>query len=361
MKRIFIAHILTESLIRKYKLSTAACNFSFNLMSGGGFYKTFSILGSNVRGELEPEAYEDNRFELIYNNYFRTQKGLCHTIAPIIEQWRVFNKIPINSSVWFYNVTVLNAFLYLLLFFFKRSVQVNVIELDFTPAKKVFSFNRIFIKIINNCHGNIRLAESPLFTNKNSITLPGVVPANAGKEPIINNINNKFLLSGVLQDQISMISMVIKAFSNLPHCELHITGVAGNEALITEYSTRFPNIIWHGNVSYFDYLTIMHSCTFQLSTRDPMAPENQCNFPSKVIEALLHNRVVISTIKYKQIGVLHYFKVDSDLESFTSQIDEISHKPVDSLLSYANQGALVAEMFSTDIWNKSMEIIENNK
>lgn len=361
MKRIFITQILPKHLIEKHRLSTAACNFSFNLMSGGGFDKTFSILGTYVGGEMEPEAFADNRFTLFYNTFFRTKGRIGLQVASIIEQWLMFLQIPRNSSVWFYNVTTLNALLYLFLRMFKRSVQVNVIVLDFTPVEKGFGLNQLFLKVINSSHGNIRLAKSPLFTNRNSITLPGVVPSAAGKEPLIEDINNKYLLSGVLHEQISLISMVLKAFSNLPQCELHITGKTDNEVQIKEYADKYPNIIWHGNVSFQEYLDIMHSCTFLLSTRDPNFPENQCNFPSKVIESLLHNRIIISTIEYKQLEGIKYYKIDSGVEWFMSSIDSISSLSKGTLMQYANQGKEVAEMFGTKVWNDAMTKIENYK
>ena len=358
MKRIFVAHILTESLIQRYRLSPAACNFSFNLMSGDLFDHTFSILGTYVSGKLEDKAFEDSRFTLVYNTFLRSKGRVGTQLASLFEQWKIFRKIPQATSVWLYNVTTLNAFLYILLRMFKRSVLVNIIELDFTPIERG-GLNQLFLKIINRSNGNIRLSYSPLFTNKNSVTLPGVVPNNTGDEPLMSKPNNRFLLSGVLQEQISQITMVLKAFSNMPKCELHITGRADNEMIIKAYAETFPNIIWHGNLSFQEYLDIMHSCTFQLSTRDPRSPENQCNFPSKIIEALLHNRIVISTIEYPQIDGVKYFHANSELQKFQSDIESIVKMSDCKLIKYANQGKKVAEMFSTDVWKEAMKKIEN--
>lgn len=308
---------------------------------------------------MDDEAFRDERFSLHYHSLFRSLGRCGRYMAIIIEQFLIFLKIPKGVSVWLYNVTTINAILYLLLRVFKRSVQINVIVLDFTPIEKGFGLNQLFLKIINHCHGNIRLAESPLFTNKNSVVLAGVTPAKVGKEPHISTINYRFLLSGVLYEQISQITMVLQAFSNLPHCELHISGKTNNESQINEYAKKYSNIIWHGNMSFQKYLEVMHSCTFQLSTRDPKSPENKCNFPSKVIETLLHNRIIISTIEYPQIADVKYFKVDSDVEIFTKQIDQITRMSTSTLMEYANQGSQVAKMFSTKVWNETMEMIES--
>jgi hypothetical protein len=103
----------------------------------------------------------------------------------------------------------------------------------------------------------------------------------------------------------------------------------------------------------------MHRVTFLLSTRDESYPENQCNFPSKIIETLLHNRIVISTIAYKQLDGINYFKVDSNCDAFKRQVLEICNKPNEVFKQYANQGGVVKKMFSTEVWNKTITEIEN--
>ena len=103
----------------------------------------------------------------------------------------------------------------------------------------------------------------------------------------------------------------------------------------------------------------MHKCTFVLSTRNPESPENQCNFPSKVIESLLHNRIVISTIEYKQLEGVKYFYCTSQMPCLIDSIREIESMPQQVLMKYANQGKKMTEMFNTMVWNETMNKIEN--
>ena len=161
-------------------------------------------------------------------------------------------------------------------------------------------------------------------------------------------------------DNISMLSMLLDAFSQMPECTLHITGKAPDEEKVKRYASQYTNIIYHGMVEYDEYLRILHATPFLFSTRDPRYPENQCNFPSKVIEALLHNRIIISTIHYPQLDGIRYFEVGSDMESFKEDIQRISSLEAPEIMFYANNSSEVKARFNGTIWNECMIKIENN-
>lgn len=353
--RIFQTFVLPDNLVANYKLSFAAANFSRNLLSGSGFDKCYSLLPVNVKGEL-PAISEDG-YEVVYSKW-RSRGGLLAKLAIFKEQIYIFRHVHTGDSVWLYNLNIINALLFVLLKLFKPSVKLNVIILDFTPASSWKEQNYWYLKLLNKADGTICLAYSDLFKCANTAVLAGVVPISSGQEPLMTMPNKKFLLSGVLREEIAQITMVLEAFSKLPDCELHITGKTDNETLVKEYAEKFENIIWHGMVSYEEYLKLLHSCTFVLSTRDPNFPENQCNFPSKIIESLLHNRIVVSTIQYKQLDGINYLIVPSEIKNLIKFINQISSLDEVSLLEYANQGVKVTEMFSTKVWIKTMSEIE---
>lgn len=357
--RIFWTCVLPEHLIAQYGLSFAACNFSFNLMSGNTFDKVYSGMPLYVGGKMRQEAFDDKRFELIYDKW-REKSGMWQKFATLKEQVTILRKIPKEASVWFYNLNTLNALLFLLLKWFKPSVQLNVIVLDFTPVNKGFGLNKLYLRLINWAHGRICLADSELFCKKNSLILPGVVPYTPERFPEIKTVKKSFLLSGVLSEEIAMLSMVLDVFSKLPDCELHITGSKGNEELLKQYADRYVNIHWHGQLPFKDYLELLHSVTFQLSTRNPQMPENQCNFPSKIIEALHHNRIIISTIEYPQLDRVKYFTVNPEKEKFYGEIKDISNLPEEKLLRYANQRVVIENFFSKMVWLNAMVRIEKS-
>lgn len=234
--------------------------------------------------------------------------------------------------------------------------------LDFTPGRKGVHFfsDAIEINCINKMHGMIKLANSPLFTVENSVCLPGVVPANGLLYPQVTTVRKEFLISGALGDNIAMLPMLLEVFSLLPDLTLHITGNAPDKDLVEKYTRKFDNILYHGMVSYEEYLHILHETPFLLSTRNPACSENQCNFPSKIIEALLHNRIVISTLHYRQLDGIRYLEVSSDKEGLKVDLQRISATPEAELLLYANQAKTVKERFSCEVWNKAIIKIENN-
>ena len=350
MQRIFLTHSVPRDKVLRYGLSVAACNFSNNLIDGGVFDKVFSILPTFVNEAVEPFG------GLVYSS-LRRNKFLCR-LAPLAENVKVFVEIPPKASIWYYNSTILNALLIVLLRLFKPSVKQNMIILDYTPSKK--SIKRFFLWLANKMDGTIRLADSPLFTCQNSVCMPGVVPINAKEWPKITSIKKSFLISGALDSNISMLPMLLEAFSKLSEMKLHITGKSSDLKLINSYTAKYDNIIYHGMVSDDEYLRILHDTPFLLSTRDPDSPENQCNFPSKIIEALLHNRIVISTLHYLQLNDIEYFEVPARIDGFISALQDIVGMSQDELLAYANQSEKITRRFNTDVWKLNMQKIEND-
>ena len=351
--RIFVTHILPRELELKYKLSVAACNFSWNLIDGGVFDNFYSIMPTYVQSEMKDVKMQ----ELVYSS-LRTKGNILSKIAIQHENWKIYRNLPKDSNVWLYNISSLNLFLFFLLKWFRNRTKVNVIILDYTPATDWLS--RLCLWAYNHCDGTITLAESPLFTVKNTVCLPGVTPERMENPPIQMRINRDFLISGMLNDRIAMLSMLLKAFSQKPELTLHITGFIQDDKILDEYK-GCKNIIYHGKLNYDDYLKVFHGCSFQLSTRNPECPENRCNFPSKIMEALLHNRIVISTIRYEQLKDVKHFVVSSNIDKFVSEINTIINMPEEQLLSYANQSETVMSYFSTSVWKQNMALIEINK
>lgn len=347
--RILLTHVAPREIGQAAGISVAATNFSYNLISGGCFDKVYSILPTFVKGYSKDEFNDDN-LHIHYSVLRNTPFG---KFAPVLEQCRIFNDIPPNSSIWLYNVTSLNYYLIKLLRFFKPSVRIYAIILDFTPNDR--KAERM-LPIINSCDGHIFLSHYSRFNTDNSICLPGIVPSSHEHYPQLSSISHEFLISGELSENISMLSFLLNVFRNTPSLTLHITG--GNSEIAAEYSQIYPNIKYHGKVSYEKYLRLLHSTPFLLSTRNPEMPENLCNFPSKIIEGLLHNRIIISSITYPQLSGINYLTID--MTNLGAELKRICNLPEETLLTYANQSHIVENKFSINKWITAIESIETH-
>lgn len=354
MKRVFITHIAPKDKILDYKMSPAACNFCYNLISGNMFDKVYSILPSYVLGKKEDLIQDGIKF--IYSSW-RWKNAIAQKLAPIVENISLYRLIEKKSSVWLYNMTMLNIWLVLLLRLLKPTVQINIIVLDFTPGDKLWHY---FLKQINKCHGRILLANYDGFNKHNSIVLPGVTPVNNKEYPKVKSIKYDFLISGVLSDNISMLSIILPVFSKMPHLTLHITGMIEDDRNILEYSQKYSNIKYYGRLPFVDYIDLLSKTPFILSTRNPLYPENKCNFPSKIIEGLLYNRIILSTICYEQLNGIKYFKLATNEKDIMKELTLIINKSENELLGYANQSLIVQEKFNNKVWNNVMSNIENS-
>lgn len=355
MKRIFVTHICPKDKIMEYGLSLSASYFNYNLIEGGGFDKVYSIYPGFVKGTLP--KLDDDTFEAVYSKS-RNNK-LLSKFSRFIEQIKLFRKIPKSSNVWFYNITTLNVLLILLLRIFKPSSRLFLIILDYSPDK---AFHKLVLPLINSMDGRICLSTSKRFKADNSVCLPGVIPKQRLDAPLISEIKPAFLLSGALNEAITMLSMVLESFSEMPELTLHLSGVLlEHEDLVKEYASRYDNIIFHGKLPYEKFKELLDTTPFSLNTRNPDFTENQCNFPSKVIEALNNNRIVISTIKYPQLEPLKYLYIGAEKENFKRDLLRIISKPQQELLTFANQGTLAAEMFNSQKWFVMMDKIENDE
>lgn len=352
--RYFIVNIVPRKFVVKYKISTAALNFCECLINAKIFDKTYSILPTNI------SYYDDNKqcegYEIVTSKLRSTNK-LMRIIASFWEQILLFSKIKCNSQVWLYNITTLNALLVLLLKVLKPSVKIYTIVLDFTPEAKE---NKYLLSLINKSDGLIKLADSCLFTVTNSICLPGVVDTTINQPAVKIPLSKDFIVGGNIKEQIVMISMLLDVFSKMPDCTLHISGQAQDPEIIKKYSSQYPNIKYYGFAPYPEYLEVLSKCPYMLSTRDPKEPRNLCNFPSKIMEGLLYNKIIISTIHYPQLDGLNYFEVPSDNEGFKESIQIITNLADTELGRYANQADKVKGMFNPDVWLKQIQKIELN-
>lgn len=356
--RVFICPLAPDTILRKHHLSVAANNFCRNLISGNEFSNIY-VYPSQLIDSSETLYYDNPHIECVLAKQLR-KYDITRKIAFIIENIKVAKKIKSGSSVWFYNLPYTIIILFWVLRIFRPSIKLNLILLDYTPNQKGLKriFNKFEIFCFQRFDGIISLANVPGLNHKNNTCLPGVVPKEHTSNDRITAFRHEFLISGALGENISLLSKLLEAFANIPEATLHITGNPPNKQSVEKMASTHPNIVFHGMLEYPDYIDLLHKTPFLLSTRDPQMPENQCNFPSKIIEGLLHNRIIISTISYPQLKDIKYLMIEAnDIER---GIREIISMAKDELEPYSNQENEVRKAFSTNVWNTTMARIENN-
>ena len=353
MKRYLIVHSLPAACCARYGTSIAASLFCARLAKAGRFDHVFSIPPTNVHVYAGTEP--DEGIEVVQAK-IRGRSRLSRILACLVEQLRVFRRIEKHASVWFYNMDAQSALLFLLLRGFKPSVRLQVVVADFTPGQRMGGF---LLRLINRSDGMITLSDSPLFTHPAKVVLPGIVPDSAPYPEVSAPVARSFLLSGALDRRISSLPTVLEAFAGMPGCTLHITGFLYDTSEVDAYAASHPWIRYHGILPAEAFNALLETVPFVLSTRDPSFPENQCNFPSKVLEALHHNRIVVSTIHYPQLEGVRYFEVPSREDAFAAALREIADKSDEELLPYANQGDDVKARFEAAVWLDTINRIEH--
>ena len=93
--------------------------------------------------------------------------------------------------------------------------------------------------------------------------------------------------------------MAVDVFKQIPEAELILTGwmAKSDENWIKEIMLKHSNIKYIGFLDdYSLYIKVMQSVDIVLSLRDPNVAVNRYNFPSKILETLAYNKLVILSL-----------------------------------------------------------------
>lgn len=106
----------------------------------------------------------------------------------------------------------------------------------------------------------------------------------------------KFMYSGKLEHSPGA-DLAVNAFMNLKNenTELYITGNGSLKEWIQNMAAKDHRIHFLGRLEYENYINLYNEVNVLLNTRDMSLPENNNNFPSKMMEYLASGRVIVST------------------------------------------------------------------
>ena len=348
--RIFVSNVVPKDFITKLNVSAAANYFSYNLIEASIFDQNISLVPPNVNRKFKRSKEGVIFYSIIGDSFLK--KSWC-----FLENIRkIFKSIKPQSRIWFYNLNSYNLLLFLILKAFKKDIKLFIILLDYTPSKNLFSISHLILTLINSSDGIISLTDNPSISHK-KIVIPGFVKDKT--YPKLNKVNYNFLLSGILSENRSP-ELILEAFSKFPHFNLIITGKIENHLLIDTYVKKCNNIKYLGFVEYDQYVEILNEASFSINSRNPKFEENHFNFPSKAIEHLSYNRIVISTMRYKELSGINYFYVKPNPESLMVFLKELELMKASHILNaYGNQTEIVRNKFGKEKWKESMNSLEN--
>lgn len=354
MSRTFVCQVVPKQLTSKLLVSQAANNFCFNLIETNCFDNVVSLIPINITKQIVNDS--DDQVCYVQSRFFKSHRNIFKLFNAILESIQLSTKVKEFNSIWYYNVTPHNLFSCLILKYIYKK-QIYVILADYTPSHTKFSL-QYFIKVFieKRVSGIISLSARNIFTHANMDTLAGIIPVNKIHNVGISRpIKNDFLLSGRLEESTGLL-LAVETFSQLPECNLYITGVL-NEEMKVEVSMH-QNIFYLGLLSYEEYIEVLEDIPYSLNFRNPNFDKNMNNFPSKIIEAFSYNRIVVSTCRYSELSGFRYFYSKYEKKSLMKLIREIIVMTNDELESYSNHSLLLEKTFSEQVWKSYLSKTE---
>lgn len=105
-----------------------------------------------------------------------------------------------------------------------------------------------------------------------------------------------YMYAGILEP-VTGVDMLLKAFSRVsnPSIRLKISGKGSFQKLVEEAAKQDDRITYLGCVPYEEYLCNLAKADVLVNPRNMNLPENENNFPSKIMEYLATGKPIIST------------------------------------------------------------------
>lgn len=358
-KMIFITQVVPKNQVSKLKLSQAANNFCFRIAETCDCHH-ISIIPISVSKLLNCKQ-EDNCTYFQVRKY--AHKGITKWLNVLIENILVFKYINKSeeANIWLYNIILPNVILFFLLKYFTKK-HVYVLLADYNPARYPWIIRKIILLALRKCDGVISLSGRCKIQGQRILNIPGIYPQSEMCQSIGKFYGNrKFLLSGTINRNTGL-NLALDTFKEIKDAELYISGsVEAKElSLIKRYEIDYSNIHYLGMLpTYSDYLKLLDEVDFILSLRDPNEKVNLYNFPSKIIEALAHNRPVISTINYVELEGFNYFICNYSIDALSELVRKLLVINKEEMKPYLDNYNMLSKRFSESAWREGFNQMNN--
>lgn len=323
---IYISQNVPNSLVKTYNVSQAANNFCLHINDIGYFSHHIAIPPGNIDGSFKSFNEKATGIEYHICRPFK-HKGFGKLVNLLLDNIWLFYRIlkAQERNVWFYNVWIGNILSYLLIRFLSRKKSF-VLLADYNPQRYNNRTGKLLLWAIRQACGVISLSSRCKEVNTNFKAIAGIIPEKNIKKGIGKFYSNKsFLLSGTLNANTGLY-LALNVFKDIPEATLFLSGLLSEECVqtVNEYTEKYSNIIYKGFFEqYDDYISFIQSVDFTLSLRAPESPVNHYNFPSKILETLAYNKIIISTIEYPELDGINYIVIPYSESEFKKSIKRI--------------------------------------
>jgi glycosyltransferase involved in cell wall biosynthesis len=358
---IFITQLVPRDEVPAIKgAAQASINFCLNFIEAIQPEQVYALLLISEK-KRHNFSFEYPKVSFIQCRFFPHLKGI-RVFNAIIENIIIVKRILYSrqNNIWFYNINGHNILAFFILKFLCKK-KCYIILADFSLEALI---NKISLRLMQRADGIVAFSAKSrdlFLKHKNFISKAGIINLlNLPTKEKTSESNKTFLFSGSL-DEHAGIELALKVFSDLPDLTLIITGKGKGEALVKEYTQNHNNIKYLGFLNFVEYLSVLNEVEVVLSLRDPSFAENDFNFPSKIIEFLFYEKIIISTIQYTSIEQSLYFYSVYSKKDVIDKIYKIMRLESSELSIIKVKGReFVINNFSYQVWKNLVTNIEKN-
>ena len=347
-------------------ISNAANRFLTNLfrqMEKEHILKILSYISLSVSNEIKENLRHEKEGNVVY--FFKSKKiigSVLYLLSYIWKELRDCDYIVTYNVVYAWMLAPVLAKL--------RGKKSILILADYSPIesfikKKQRVYARIQAYFMGKYDYVIGLSENTeryLKTNQKFMCMEGGISEEFydyfSQYRETKNEKVTLMYSGILE-KVTGIEMLIDAFLECDddNIQLNVTGEGSLAEWIKDVSKRDNRIHYYGCIPYDEYRKKLSEADILINPRNMNLPENENNFPSKIMEYLATGKMVIST---KFPGWKRYQKYitfcESDSQSLQMTIEEwaLSIKKRGEQEYFSNR-----EFARRFLWNEQVEAIIN--